>query len=233
MAMTQISEADRAKLLLWCNRHCCFCGKACTTNIEIHHIDEDSSNSDLDNLIPVCFDCHGELPRYNRDHPRGTKYKFHEIKRRREQIYDLYTRDYLRPVDIKISRYLLHFRDEQNQPIKRDWDDVSCSVQLLSQDLPVQLKLSITAYQQDTQLDVELGDLYSGRALWNLNPHFTVHGHFSLPITPDAQPFHFRVELNWTVIDILEREHTMLPISYVWNRPDDDWWFDPRPCPQN
>ena len=57
-----IPEETRAKLFLWCARHCCFCGKACTTNMELHHINEDSSNNEEDNLIPVRFDCHGELP---------------------------------------------------------------------------------------------------------------------------------------------------------------------------
>ena len=32
------SENDKIKCLLWCNRHCCLCGKACGTNIEIAHI---------------------------------------------------------------------------------------------------------------------------------------------------------------------------------------------------
>jgi hypothetical protein len=67
-------------MLLWCARHCCFCGKACTTNIVIHHIDGDPSNNNFDNLIPVCFDCHGELERYNPEHPLGTKYRHLEIK---------------------------------------------------------------------------------------------------------------------------------------------------------
>jgi hypothetical protein len=81
-----VPEEDRAKLLLWCARHCCFCGKECTTNIVIHHIDGDPSNNDLDNLMPVCFDCHGELERYNPEHPVGTRYRYLEIKKRRNRF---------------------------------------------------------------------------------------------------------------------------------------------------
>ncbi|MFH1940707.1 MAG: hypothetical protein ABIL68_01285 [bacterium] len=83
-----IDEETRSKLFLWSERHCCFCGKACSTNIEIHHIDCDHSNNDEDNLIPLCFDCHGELERYNPKHPKGTKYRYLEIKSRRDQIYE-------------------------------------------------------------------------------------------------------------------------------------------------
>ena len=73
-----------------------------------------------------------------------------------------------------------------------------------------------------------MGDLYSGKALWNLNPNLTVHGHFGLPISPDTKPFLFRIEIFWSIIDVLDREHEMLPISYVWDDPSKDWWFDPR-----
>lgn len=219
-----VPEEDRAKMLLWCARHCCFCGKACTTNIVVHHIDGDSSNNDLDNLIPVCFDCHGELERYNPKHPVGTKYRHLEITTRREQIYDLYTRQYLRQVDIKISRYHLGMLERK----ERELDDISCSVQTLSKDIPVRLKLCLKPYQEDQLLDVELDPLYSGLDLWNLNPNFIIHGHFRLPITSDSKPFHFRVEVFWSIIDVLEREHEMLSFSYVWTDPNGDWWYDPR-----
>src|SRR5881628_40520 len=49
-------EADKLKALLWCDRHCCLCGKATGTGIEVAHLDP--KRSDLDNAIPLCFDCH-------------------------------------------------------------------------------------------------------------------------------------------------------------------------------
>jgi hypothetical protein len=223
-----VSEEDRAKILLWCARHCCFCGKACTVNIVIHHIDSNPSNNDLDNLIPVCFDCHDELERYNPEHPLGTKYRHLEIKTRRDQIYETYTRDYLRQVEIRLSRYDLRELDQTSKQTERPWGDISCSVRTLSQDIPVKLRLCIKTYHENRPLVENMGDLYSGEALWNLNPSFIVYGHFSLPIKPEVQPFHFRAEVFWSVIDVLEREHEMLSFSYVWTEPTRDWWFDPR-----
>lgn len=216
-----VPEEDRAKLLLWCERHCCFCGKKCTTNIEIHHIDRNPSNNDLDNLIPVCFDCHGELEHYNPKHPVGISYKHLEIKKRREQIYELYTLKYLRKVHIRISKK--NFFGEE-----RSLGDTSCIVKSLSDDIPVRLKLRIEAYHDNKKLQVDLGDLYSGIELWNLNPTHTTFGHFMLPISKEAEPFKYRVEVFWSIIDVLDREHQMLPFSYVWNKQKDDWWFDPR-----
>ena len=53
-------------------------------------------------------------------------------------------------------------------------------------------------------------------------------GHFGLPITRESKSFNFRIEIFWSIIDLLQREHQMLPFSYVWNDPEADWWFDPR-----
>ena len=223
-----VPEEARARLLLWCARHCCFCGKACRTNIEIHHVDGNRSNNEIDNLIPLCFDCHGELTRYGATHRRGMKYRFLEIKTRRDQIYELHTLRYLRLVDMKISRYLHHVREPDGKPIEREWGDVSCTVKTLSQDLPIQIRLKIVPYQSERKLDTWLDDLYSGRALWNLNPGQVVFGHFHLPIVKESKPFLFRVEIFWSVTDVLQKEHQMLPFSYVWDDPGADWWFDPR-----
>jgi hypothetical protein len=145
-----------------------------------------------------------------------------EIKERRKQIYELYTLPYLRQVEIRISKYI--FGTETPRPL----GDTSCMVRTLSQDIPVRLRLRFVPYYNGQRLEVELGDLYSGEALWNLNPSQIVFGHFPLPMSADMQPFSFRVEAFWSIIDVLEREHMMLPFSYVWNDPNQDWWFDPR-----
>lgn len=216
-----VPEEDRANMLLWCARHCCFCNKECTTNIVIHHIDGNPSNNDLDNLIPICFDCHGELEHYSVEHPVGTKYRYLEIKKRRDQVYELYTRQYMRKVQISISKY-------NSVGSERALGDTSCTVESLSDDIPVRLRLRIEAYQGSKRLQVDLGDLYSGIALWNLNPSHITFGHFELPISEETNPFLYRVEVFWSIIDILDREHQMLPFSYVWNDPNSDWWFDPR-----
>lgn len=216
----RVPEETRIRLFTWCSRHCCFCGKECATSIEIHHIDSNHSNNDEDNLIPVCFDCHAHLGHYNAEHPKGNRYRPEEIKARREQIYDRFTQPYVRHVDIQIHRRL---RDGT----PRQGGDTSCTVRLVSTDLPVRMRLSISFYESGKLLDVDLGPLYSGDSLWNLNPGTRIDGHFELPVKWDLEPFEYRAELRWSIIDILEREHQLLPVSFVWSNPQQDWWFDP------
>lgn len=61
-------EEDRIKVLLWCARHCFWCGKFAGVGIEVAHLERE--NSDIDNAIPLCFDCHAAIGHYNTKHPR-------------------------------------------------------------------------------------------------------------------------------------------------------------------
>ena len=60
------NEEQKVKVLLWCARHCCLCGKHCGVAIEVAHIEKGSN--DIDNAIPLCFQCHAEVGHYNRSH---------------------------------------------------------------------------------------------------------------------------------------------------------------------
>lgn len=56
---TTIPADSVAVVMLACDRTCCVCqvpGKF----VQIHHIDEDPSNHAEDNLVALCFQCHGE-----------------------------------------------------------------------------------------------------------------------------------------------------------------------------
>ena len=46
------------ELLVSCGHYCCKCGRRF---VQIHHIDEDNTNNDPDNLIPLCKLCHEEV----------------------------------------------------------------------------------------------------------------------------------------------------------------------------
>ena len=91
------SEDIKLKCLLWSSRHCCACDTACGLDIEIAHIDP-KGGEDFDNAIPVCYYCHAQIGRYNKEHPRGNKYRIKELKKRREQIYEKYTRHLVPPL---------------------------------------------------------------------------------------------------------------------------------------
>ncbi|MBN2217299.1 MAG: hypothetical protein JW719_07970 [Pirellulales bacterium] len=129
----------------------------------------------------------------------------------------------MRGVSIHISKYI--FGTKKERPL----GDTSCTVTSLSTDIPVRLRLKLTPFHEERDVTPEFIDgLYSGRDLWNLNPTQQVRGHFRLPIDLNGVPFIYRVEIRWSIVDIHEREHKMLPFSYVWNDPSSDWWFDPK-----
>ncbi len=50
-----IPQRDVDELLVSCKHLCCLCERPF---VKIHHIDEDPSNNDPDNIIPLCGYCH-------------------------------------------------------------------------------------------------------------------------------------------------------------------------------
>jgi len=81
---TQVSD-----LLARCRRRCCICGRFCGVKIETDHMDPNGGD-DIENAIPVCFDCHAEIHGYNDQHPRGRKFTLGELRRHKQQWLDLF-----------------------------------------------------------------------------------------------------------------------------------------------
>lgn len=52
-----LKESTRLEIISKCNNRCCICQ---TPFIQIHHIDGNPSNNDLDNLAPLCPNCHDQ-----------------------------------------------------------------------------------------------------------------------------------------------------------------------------
>jgi hypothetical protein len=59
--------------------------------METDHIEPkgEGGTDDIDNAIPVCFDCHAEIHLYNPAHPRGRKYTAEELRMHRDQWLQL------------------------------------------------------------------------------------------------------------------------------------------------
>lgn len=85
------SKGIKEDVLVACRRRCVLCGKFCGLNIELHHIVPHSKGGEdtFDNCIPLCFDHHAEVGQaYYVEHPKGTKYTEHELKRTRNKFYE-------------------------------------------------------------------------------------------------------------------------------------------------
>ena len=76
-----------------CGRHCCLCDKYAGMKMELHHIIQvaDGGSDDIDNCIPLCFDCHAEVKSYNPKHPKGRQFTPNELKGHRDKCYAKYS----------------------------------------------------------------------------------------------------------------------------------------------
>lgn len=208
-------ESVKVKVLLWCNRHCCLCGKQSGIGIEIAHLDPHSS--DPDNAIPLCFDCHAAVGHYNREHPRGRKYSIPELKAGRERVYEEHTRHLVPPVLYKL------------QQKGRSLPDVGFQIANLGNTYSVKAKVRIKLAQGNTILGVPASGHYDGSYFWNLNPGFVVDGgHFSVQNFNASSNDNLRAKIEITLLDIYERSHVLLPVGFILNSGlGNDWYLEP------
>lgn len=218
--MASFPPSLRDKLLLWCDRHCCLCKKACDVFIEVHHIDPNGGD-DEDNAIPLCFDCHGKVSHYDPRQPIGTKFKSDELKTRRNQVYDDFTRHLVPALKYGLVQHLGGNRF-------RELPDVGLNVLHLGDAPPVQAEIRVDTYVNGTlENHPNLDPLYSGRLRWNLNPKEGVRGHFPLPLSACREGADVRVGTHIVVYDCYGRRHDLLPLTHVYNPAIRAWWLDP------
>lgn len=58
-----VSSLSSKKLYQEADNRCPFCGVADVAVLEIHHIDEDPSNNQIENLIILCGNCYSKITR--------------------------------------------------------------------------------------------------------------------------------------------------------------------------
>jgi len=78
-------------LLAQCHRRCCVCHRFCGVKMELHHVEHksDGGSDDIENAIPLCFECHAEVNHYNDAHPRGRKFTKEELFSHKHQWLDI------------------------------------------------------------------------------------------------------------------------------------------------
>lgn len=215
------TEDIRMKALLWSDRHCCLCKKASGVNIEVHHLDpkRKQGRDAMDNAIPLCFDCHSDVMGYNTQHPRGSKYRILELKARRDQVYEEYTRGLVPPI---------HYQVNQGLPNGAScvFPDVGFVLSHRGDSLPVCVRIRIEIVRHRGR-PILLGGHYSGEVLWHLNPGFTIFGHFQVPNGIETSKKICKLRIAATVVDQYGREHAHLPVHYAYARNRNLWILEP------
>ena len=218
----EFTEDIKLKRLLWSARHCGICGKPCGLDIEIAHIEQNGDHSQ-DNATPAYYYCHANMGRYNTQHTLGNKYRFKEIKKTRDQIYEKYTSEL-----IPSMLTTIHPRTTQANSIL---PKVAVSVNLVGRFIPVKARIIATTYIDGKKIKRKIppGEkpYYTGKITWNLNPGLTFFGNFTLPIKDINNFTHLQIELRITIIDPYEREHELLPECHTYDRVKKSWFLEP------
>lgn len=205
----------RRKVLLWCDRHCCLCKRPCGLDIEVDHLipSDDGGRDDVENALPLCFDCHARVHRYNDRHPRGTKYFHLELRARRDQVYELFTRDLAPPVLCEITQTL-------SEGKARELPDTGFLLHHKGDGLPVRVRVSVSINGVTLK-----GHHYCGKKVWRLNPRRTISAHFPLP----KRKYRGRISavVTCSVIDAIDFEHQHLPVQYLYVRKGNFWYLEP------
>jgi hypothetical protein len=205
------AEDDKGKVLLWCARHCCLCGRFVGVGIELAHLD--SKSRDIDDAIPVCFDCHAAIGHYNASHPRGRKYTTAELKARRDQVYDEHTR-----------RLVPHLVYQEPHSLPK----VGFHIRHSGEAPAARIRVTLDTYING-KLDNSASPyvIYRGVTLWHLNPGDQVFGNFDVPPAATADDTRLKVGVRIVVHDVYGREHSLLPVAYGYRREQNDWYLDP------
>lgn len=218
-------KQDKIQMLLWCDRNCCLCDKSCGVDIEIAHIGKKEDNS-FDNGIPVCYECHSKIGMYNELHPRGNKISCEEIKKRREQIYDKYTRQYTVPIEYIISDDVNPFDKSEG---KRNYPDITFNIRSLSSNLPIRLRTILRGELNGNKINLNLRKgYYTGNKIWNLNPGRQINGHFEIrnaKLKNLKKSDFLNIRIKIIQIDVLNREHSFLEDGYMFH--NGSWYFEP------
>lgn len=195
----------------------------------------------MDNAIPLCLECHGLVEMYNPSHPKGTKIKFTELKKRRDQIYDEHTRHLVPSLEYRLDQRISQVDNGGAlRSVFRNFPDVGFIVRHPGGTPSVQLLIALDLYLNGEKAkgsDWGCGLHYSGRVRWNLNPGECFLGHFEISniaedngngaqiIKPGINDI--RVGINIVIHDCYDRPHKLLPVTYVWDRENNNWWLDP------
>jgi len=220
----RFSEKVKTKCLLWSNRHCCICDKECGLDIEVAHIDPKGGEV-FENAIPVCYTHHAQIGRYITEHPKGNKYRIIELTKRREQIYEKYTRHLVPPLLFYIVP-----RMSDPRPFAYELPRVGFVIENHGVNLRIRLKVRIRAFLGGKEINIQTDprkQYYTEGITWNLNAGHNFFGNFSIDKKCVESKEDLILEVRVTAIDTYDRPHDLLPTCYTYVPKKKCWYTEP------
>jgi hypothetical protein len=197
-------------------------------DIQVAHIEPRKENKswEIDNAIPLCFNCHQKVFSYDPKHPLGIKYTPEELKAKRDEIYEKYT-DHLVPE--------FGFQITQNSPpwYTRGYPSVGFILVLsrMKAPQPIGFRVLVTAFLNGRNRGTTSDRHYSGRRIWEQpqpqrDSDYMFWGNFTSPVrrVRNGQRLEFRVKV--TAIDKYKREHLKTK-SWVYVPKANSWYPEP------
>lgn len=110
---------------------------------------------------------------------------------------------------------------------KRSLPDVGIDITHNGDSLPVKVSVAAQVFLGKKDLGIVKTSQYTGKRLWNLNPHFGIRGHFQVPSEVVNSTEQIEIRVFVTVIDQFERKHQFLPLAWVYMRDINSWYLEP------
>lgn len=190
-------------------------------DIEVDHLRQaaDGGSNEIENAVPLCYDCHAKVHHYNDQHPRGTKYWIEELKVRRDQVFEEFTRHLVPPVNYFVTQ-------ELGGGQTRELPDIGFIFQHLGDALPVRAVVTLRVLMNGRQVGLPRGH-YDGTKRWRLNPRMSVVGHFEIPRRVLRRVGRLEIHASVSIIDVYDRKHDLLPIGWVYLAEQNSWYLEP------
>jgi hypothetical protein len=225
MARKDFPSDVKMRCLLWSNRHCVVCDQQCGSKIVIAHMPGEEESDSQASAIPLCFDCHDEVGRYNPEHPIGNKYTVEELRELRAQTYEKYTRHLVPPLVVEL---------DQRYAGKHGLPSVGFLLVNSGNYPPVRGRITVTCLLGDGRkfLVNDKHGYYSGRTEWHLNPGAHFHGNFSMPedfATAARNGVELWLQVGIVAIDSVEMTHGLLPVCFKYSEEGTgrNWFLEP------
>lgn len=190
--------------------------------MEVHHLiqEADGGPNNLENAIPLCFDCHADAGHYNSRHPKGTKFSVPELTKARDEWYQFVSKNSI-PEKLVISEHIqtsyfvLHTLGILEKTLNDDLSSINKfreKTYLASNDISSYWKQLLNTHEKDFQVNVEQNLMIEMHEFSSLEEYKSTYSDFSIVNKGDEDYPYYEAkrEVEWE--ELLEAK---FPNSFI------------------